>query len=103
MTKEEAIEILNNVAWLGTNEDRVKTEEAVAMAIQALEHAPTIEAEPVRHGEWIRHREQLVYVSECSVCGQKYFNPFVQSPGNYCSNCGSKNVGGELNETQYHC
>ena len=44
MTKEEAIEILKNTAWLGTNEDRVKTEEAVAMAIQALEHASTIEA-----------------------------------------------------------
>lgn len=29
MTKEEAIEILKNTAWLGTNEDRVKTEEAI--------------------------------------------------------------------------
>lgn len=44
LTKEEAIEILNNVAWLGTNEDRSKNEEAVAMAIQALELAPTIDA-----------------------------------------------------------
>lgn len=29
MTKEEAWEILENAAWLGTNEDRVKIEEAI--------------------------------------------------------------------------
>ena len=36
MTNEEATEILKNAAWLGTNKDREKTEEAVNMAIKAL-------------------------------------------------------------------
>lgn len=60
-----------------------------------VDNAPTIDAEPVRHGKWIRHRESLVYVIECSVCGQKYFNPVMQSPGIYCSNCGAKNGRGK--------
>lgn len=67
--------------------------------LHKLRDTSTIDVEPVRHGKWLRHRESLVYVTECSVCGHKYYNPVLQSPGNYCSNCGSKNVGGEPNET----
>ena len=40
MTREEAIYLLRNTAWLGTHEDREKTEEAVEMAISALEQEP---------------------------------------------------------------
>ena len=40
MTREEAIDLLRNTAWLGTHEDREKTEEAVEMAISALEQEP---------------------------------------------------------------
>lgn len=36
MKKDEAKTILLNAAWLGTNETREKTEEAVRMAVDAL-------------------------------------------------------------------
>lgn len=36
MTREEAIYRLNNTAWLGSDADRVATENAVQMAIEAL-------------------------------------------------------------------
>ena len=36
MTREEAKNILRNAAWLGTHDERNKTEEAVEMAIMAL-------------------------------------------------------------------
>ena len=36
MTKEETINILKNAAWLGTNEDRKQTEEAVVKAIACI-------------------------------------------------------------------
>ena len=36
MTREEAIYRLKNTAWLGSDADRVATEEAVQMAIEAL-------------------------------------------------------------------
>jgi hypothetical protein len=41
MTREEAKTILKNAAWLGTHEDRDKVEQAVEMAIQALENHDT--------------------------------------------------------------
>jgi hypothetical protein len=37
MTREEAIHRLKNTAWLGTNKDREETEQAVDMAIEALQ------------------------------------------------------------------
>lgn len=37
MTREQAIDILKNAAWLGTDKDREQTETAVEMAISALE------------------------------------------------------------------
>ena len=40
MTREDAIEILKNSAWLGTDEHREETEKAVEMAISALEQEP---------------------------------------------------------------
>ena len=36
MTAQEAITILRNAAWLGTDEEREKVEQAVDMAIEAL-------------------------------------------------------------------
>ena len=40
MTKDEAKNLLLNAAWLGTDETREKTEEAVRMAIELLEQEP---------------------------------------------------------------
>lgn len=37
MTREEAIETLRNAAWLGSNDDRQKVEDAVELAITALQ------------------------------------------------------------------
>ena len=36
MTNEEAIKVLRNTAWLGSNERRVEVEEAVEIAVKAL-------------------------------------------------------------------
>ena len=45
MTREEAIYVLKNTAWLGSNDDRETTEQAVDMAIDALEQTAWIPAE----------------------------------------------------------
>ena len=36
MTKDEAVYRLKNAAWLGSDEDREATEQAVEMAVEAL-------------------------------------------------------------------
>lgn len=50
MTIEEAKDRLLNTAWLGTNEDRDKTEEAVRVLIDAVEP---------KQGDWISVEDRL--------------------------------------------
>lgn len=46
---------------------------------------PTIDAEPVRHGRWIRQDDTFTNW-QCSECGTKYNS--ICWP--YCSHCGAK-------------
>ena len=46
-----------------------------------VEDAPTIEAEPVRHGHWIENFGTY----KCSECGE-----ISCCRGNYCPDCGAK-------------
>ena len=49
-----------------------------------LNHAPTVDAVPVRHGKWM---VTPVYI-KCSECGES----FMLIPQNYCPNCGARMV-----------
>ncbi len=59
---------------------------------EKIDAAPTVEAEPVRHGywgdEWFNHKLKIV----CSVCGC-----FADKWTDYCPNCGAK-MNGERKE-----
>lgn len=66
-----------------------------------LEDEPTIEAEPVRHGEWISFDDVLSFsvIIACSVCGSSgeipkslLLDKFSVKFNNYCPNCGAKMV-----------
>lgn len=57
--------------------------------------APTIEAEPVRHGRWEPYKEAPDWdQKQCSVCGD-----ISCCQRNYCPNCGAKMDGGDDDET----
>ena len=52
--------------------------------IICIDNAPTIDAEPVRHGKWEK------YLSEglrwkCNLCGSRFTAPYT-----YCPQCGAK-------------
>ena len=51
----------------------------------ALEEAPTVDAELVRHGLWVKDKYPLY---SCSECGAIY--QFIGYGYNYCPECGSK-------------
>ena len=57
-----------------------------SMTFDTLDLAPTIEAEPVKHGRWIFHRDEdgwhIWY--ECSLCHKT-----SQKDTPYCGNCGA--------------
>lgn len=73
-------------------------------AIKIVRNAPTVEAEPVKHGRWIIHREEIFepnrsecYINrplptECSVCG---FAEMRASRFAFCPNCGTRMDGDE--------
>lgn len=67
--------------WFASTANRERMKEA-------LDSAPTIEAEPVRHGRWImvRDRNNHPLGVKCSECGRRVKN----SGENYCPKCGSK-------------
>lgn len=66
-----------------------------------VEEAPTIDAEPVRHGKWIE-KEVLRFTdnkaigewqsARCSVCGKYHTTPYMYyfSHYDYCPVCGAK-------------
>lgn len=58
-----------------------------------IEEAPTIDAEPVKHGRWIEHGGGVV--ATCSNCNASYIKDVLQSLSPYaehltrfCPNCG---------------
>ena len=53
-----------------------------------IDEAPTIEAEPVRHGRWIGKPIAGYSTVRCSACG----DVFLENNGKwkYCPHCGAK-------------
>lgn len=51
----------------------------IRAAIIEVESAPTIDAEPVRHGKWIDEN--------CSICGQYVYHGDAR---NFCPACGAR-------------
>lgn len=58
--------------------------------INSIRNAPTIDAEPVRHGRWIKvlGGNGLVSTIRCSECGNCDNPSYIM--GNYCWFCGAK-------------
>lgn len=79
MTREEAIKKLEVFAPMVVDDTR----EALDMAIEALQ------AEPVKHGEWIDHGTTCQRY-ECSVCGDQHDWLILPNNINFCPNCGAK-------------
>lgn len=49
-----------------------------------IDNEPTVDAEPVRHGEWLPV-DELYDAFDCSEC-----DAMVHKPCNYCPKCGAK-------------
>ena len=68
----------------------------VALAMKLLEKkvadAPTIEAEPVKHGRWhdCYQIDEFHYIRICSECANRNVFHKYDSVGNYCPNCGAR-------------
>lgn len=82
-------EVFENAGWWD-NADR-------DVAQDLLDKAPTVDAEPVRHGRWkidtvwtFNSFEPEIVEEKCSLCGRYVQRYRTQSPNNCCPNCGAK-------------
>jgi len=69
-----------------------RTNIAFSKCLDTIQFFPTVEAEPVRHGHWINHFDDLFPMEstvECSICGEKEWMMTIINH-NYCPNCGAK-------------
>ena len=67
-------------------------------AIRVVEKAPTVDAEPVRHGKWVDDAMGVLRCSECNTQAPwKYGRDFIDYrwESNYCPNCGADMRGEE--------
>lgn len=59
-------------------------------------NAPTIEAEPVKHGKWIKSKDDWFSLDfiQCSLCHEEWCieveEGVVTTSYKYCPNCGAK-------------
>ena len=58
-------------------------------ARQAIAFAPTVEAEPIRHGHWIEEKSIGDCCYKCSECGF-IRDAYLLEIENYCPQCGVK-------------
>lgn len=62
--------------------------------IRLLEKAPTVDAVPVMHGEWVEYLDEM----ECSVCKRQWnYCDNDTNTFNFCPHCGAKMDGGATN------
>ena len=64
----------------------------LTMAKAIAMKAPTVDAEPVRHGRWMKFNDEF---SKCSLCNYPIYTAWNKT--NYCPNCGAK-MRGEADE-----
>ena len=67
-----------------------RTEYSADEILLTIATMPTVDAEPVRHGHWINHYDDLFpeeSMVECSLCHEY---ECLNIDTNYCPNCGAK-------------
>ena len=65
---------------------------AVVMSAE-IKNAPTVDAEPIKHGKWIYGNDFHWYTASCNKCGYQRSTDIKAdrwNQWNYCPNCGAR-------------
>lgn len=61
---------------------------AYADFIDDIKEQPTADVAPVRHGQWVKEKKDVLIHWHCSACRECYF---LEEPNaKYCPNCGAR-------------
>lgn len=88
----DANALVEKAYWHGEHPtvDRLFAEGVDAVDVSDINNAPTIEAEPVRHGSIIETIEDGRMKRVFSCCGTDFTKMTCWMMPNYCPNCGAK-------------
>ena len=91
ISRSAAVELLREKAREYTVSKFATSEHCRLARSVALEAATEIAAmpgvEPVRHGKWVHHDDDVMPWNSCSLCGCSAFD---LHGANYCPNCGAR-------------
>lgn len=60
-------------------------------ALRIVYDEPTVDAEPVRHGAWVKENiRKKSYLRLCTACGKVCYFCGTDCSYKYCPNCGAK-------------
>lgn len=95
-----ADELADNIAVLFERNQTLIDEWLMNQVEDAIDEAPTIDAEPIRHGRW--EDNKVAFYLKCSECGatvrKNLYDVFLDCDIrdlNYCPHCGAKMEGVE--------
>lgn len=83
------------------SQSEIFTVEGIYESTKIIDKQATIDAEPVRHGEWLFGKHHGYYMeATCSACEGILLVKWYTEIGKYtyCPNCGAKMDGGEKEE-----
>lgn len=63
------------------------TDAVIADVLDIIDELPAVDAEPVRHGEWIYQDGEIMLCKTCSLCRCESFD---LDGAEYCPYCGAK-------------
>ena len=90
----DADALVEKAYWHGEHPsvDDLFAEGVDAVDVSDIEEAPTIEAEPLRHGRWVHTNYAIHWTAkdECSECTYHALDRNDLSHYNYCPHCGAK-------------
>ena len=67
---------------------RLKKEECDCEWLWAILDIPTADVAPVRHGQWVKEKKDVLIHWHCSACRECYF---LEEPNaKYCPHCGAR-------------
>lgn len=87
---EKVIEKISTITIKGgcTDAYEVGINKGLDIATEIINHTPTADVEPVRHGKWIKTTDPNTAYT-CSRC-DNWFLCDTDIDFNYCPNCGAK-------------
>lgn len=107
ISREAAVEMLREkakgyfVSMFATSSDCYVARVVAMECAVDIKDMPAVDAEPVRHGRWVKDKESNTYCSVCDCyipavhCRQDYQDDFSEwdeeiDETDYCPNCGAK-------------